>query len=40
LIALIMVLFLSVYEKAAYHVDFDCDAPFGIDRLFFSGSQP
>ena len=39
LIALIIVLFLSPYEKAVHHVDFDCDAPFAIDWLFFPGSQ-
>jgi hypothetical protein len=39
LIALIIVLFLPPYEKAAYQVNFDCDAPSGADRLWFFRPQ-
>jgi len=39
LIALIIVLFLPPYEKAAYQVNFDCDAPPGVDRLWFFRPQ-
>jgi hypothetical protein len=39
LIALIIVLFLPPYEKAAYQVNFDCDAPSGVDRLWFFRPQ-
>jgi len=39
LIALIIVLFLSPYEKAAYQVNFDFDAPYRVAWLCRFRSQ-